>query len=153
MKNTRHAKVTYSKITNSIYIGTNFCCQVHFDKNLLKKGITVDISLQEEQLDTPFGVESYMWLPTKDHYAPSSYQLAVGVSCIAESIKKKRKVYVHCKNGHGRAPTLVAAYLASQGMLVEKAIEAIAKERPEIHMTKTQIIALKKFKKSLQRRK
>ena len=146
MKKIQHTKANYSKITNSIYVGTSFCCQVHFDKGLLKKGIRVDISLQEAQVATPFGVECYLWLPVKDHYAPSSYQFAVGVLCIAESLKKKRKVYVHCRNGHGRAPTMVAAYFILTGLSAKEALKKIRNKRG-IHLRKTQVAALEKFAK------
>lgn len=62
----------HSKITKYIYIGTNMCCQqTYFNKNLLKKGIKADISLEEVKIDQPFGVKFYLWLPTKDHKAPT----------------------------------------------------------------------------------
>ncbi len=51
-----HVPFEYSKITEYIYIGTNQCCQMHFKKSLLKKGVNADISLEKENLDTPYGV-------------------------------------------------------------------------------------------------
>ena len=138
-----HQRTDYSRINQYIYIGTNFCCKVHFDKRLLKKGIATDISLEETSMDSPFGVKSYLWLPVKDYYPPSRYQFLVGVSVIDNAIKTKNKVYVHCKNGHGRAPTLVAAYLISQGMSVSKAVKLIRSKRPEIHLRHRQLKALK----------
>jgi len=153
MKNMQHAKTNYSKITNFIYIGTNFCCQVDFDKGLLKKGITVDINMEKERMDTPFGVALYLWLPVRDRHAPSPYQLRTGVEVLREAVKSRQKVYAHCKNGHGRAPTLVAAYFISQGRSAKDAITFISLKRPEIHLTKAQIAALGRFEKSLKKRK
>ena len=33
-------KLEYDHITDGIYIGTNQCCQTHFDERLKKEGIT-----------------------------------------------------------------------------------------------------------------
>lgn len=125
------------------------CCQSHFNKSLLKKGIKADISLEEKRLDQPFGVEYYLWLPTKDHNAPNLRQLSVGVAFLKEAIKQNVKCYVHCQRGHGRAPTLVAAFLASKGMRAKDAIAFIKKRRSDIHPNKRQIAMVEKFKKSL----
>ena len=44
----------YNYIGFGIYIGTNLCCQTHFDKKLLNKKIEVDISLEETRIDKTF---------------------------------------------------------------------------------------------------
>lgn len=143
----KHKGTDFSKITAEIYIGTNFCCQVHFDKKLLKLGITTDISLEDAKVDTPFGVSTYLWLPVKDHYAPTLYQLQMGADVIENAVQNKQKIYVHCKNGHGRAPSLVIGYFIHKGMSMENAISLVKKGRPEIHLEKNQLTALKKFEK------
>ena len=57
-----------------------------------------------------------------------------------------KKVYVHCKNGHGRAPTLVAAYLIREhGKSVDEALEIIKAGRPTIHIEDVQREALQVF--------
>ena len=140
-----HNQMNYSRITRDIYIGTNFCCQLHFDKHLLKKGITVDISLEQTRVDAPFGVAWYLWLPTRDHTVPSRDKLTMGVHALQHALATGHKVYVHCKNGHGRAPTLVAAYFISIGMTAQEAIALIKTHRPEIHLEKTQKRALERF--------
>jgi len=142
-----HKHTEYSRINRYIYIGTNFCCQTHFDKTLLNKGIATDISLEKTRIDTPFGVKCYLWLPVKDHHAPTMYQFSMGIVCIDRAVKNKEKVYVHCKNGHGRAPTLVAAYLITQGVSIEKAINFLKSKRAGLNIRPVQINALKKFQK------
>jgi len=142
-----HKHTEYSRINQYIYIGTNFCCQTHFDKILLNKGVATDISLEETRVDTPFGVKCYLWLPVKDRHAPTMYQFSMGVACINRVVKNKEKVYVHCKNGHGRAPTLVAAYLITQGMSVEKAVEFLKSKRPGVDIRPAQRNALIRFRK------
>lgn len=136
-----HSRLTfeYNYIVDGIYIGTNLCCQMHFDQELLKKGIRVDISLEEKKIDSPFGVDSYLWLPTPDRKSPEMNQLLLGVDCLEYLVKTNQKVYVHCRRGHGRAPTLVAAYLIkSKKMTPEAAVNFIRKKRPAIHLEKSQ---------------
>ncbi len=137
----------YNYITDGIYIGTNQCCQMHFDEMLLKgEGITADISLEEDRLDAPFGVDFYVWIPIKNHTAPSSDQLEFGVSTLEKLVALGRKVYVHCKNGHGRAPTLVAAYLVRKGKNAEEAEAFVKSKRPSMHLEEIQRAAIRSFK-------
>lgn len=135
----------YNYITDGIYIGTNQCCAMGLAEVLKKEGITADISLEDVRLDHPFGVAMYAWIPTSDMTPPTQDQLSFGVKSLIEIVRQKRKVYVHCKNGHGRASTLVAAYLISRGKLVDEAIETIKKGRPAIHLQDNQRKALTEF--------
>lgn len=138
----------YNYIIDGIYIGTNQCCQGHFDKKLKQEGIEADISLEEEQVDTPFGVQFYVWIPVKNRTAPTSEQLNFGVATIEKLVGMKKKIYVHCQNGHGRAPTIVAAYLIKKGKSVDEAIEFIKTKRPSIHLEEAQKDFLKNFFKN-----
>jgi len=139
----------YNQITNHIYIGTNQCCTTHFEQELLDKGVTADISLEAGRIDNPEGVDYFVWLPTKDHTPPTMNQLYIGVENIKKFVDLGIKVYVHCKNGHGRAPTLVAAYLISEGKDVDAAIEAIRAKRSAIHLEDSQIERLREYRKEL----
>lgn len=144
----KHPKLVfeYSEITPQIYIGTNQCCAMHLKKELIKKGIRADISLEEKSVDAPFGAEYYLWLPVKDHAAPTFKQFDVGVKFLDQLMKDGEKVYVHCEHGHGRAPTLVAAYLTlHKRMSPEEAFVFIKKKRPLVHPNKKQMGALKDF--------
>lgn len=135
----------YSYITDGIYIGTNQCCETHFEEKLLREGITTDISLEEERIDLPFGVEFYVWIPVKNHTAPTHDQLEFGVSVSKKLVAMKKKIYVHCQRGHGRAPTLVAAYLVKRGHTPEEAEAFVKSKRPTIHIEEVQREALRKF--------
>ena len=141
--------IEYHQITDQIYLGTNYCCAMGFDEILLKEGIIADISLESEKIDQPWGVKYFLWLPTIDHTAPTLDALAMGSQMIAFLVQRDMKVYVHCKNGHGRAPTLVVAYLMTQGMKMDKAIKLVAKKRPEIHIEPAQKAKLKEFAKQV----
>ncbi|MBI4143196.1 dual specificity protein phosphatase family protein [Candidatus Uhrbacteria bacterium] len=136
----------YSRITSRIWIGTNQCCTTHFSHTLRRLGIVADVSLEAEQLDAAYGTEVFLWLPVRDHRAPTPVQLRVGVHALAALVAAGQRVYVHCKNGHGRAPTLVAAYLiASEGLTVAQAVARIRARRPHIHLEPIQLRALERF--------
>ena len=136
----------YDQITDNIYIGTNMCCQTHFDKQLRDQGIRADISLEKEHIDAPYGVESFLWLPTIDNTPPSSEQFSIGIAALKTLDDLNMKVYVHCRFGHGRAPTLVAGYLIKvKGMSAKQAMALVKKKRPVVHLEKVQIAALKEL--------
>lgn len=143
MKPDHSDSLDYSYIVDGIYIGTNQCCQSHFEESLLKQGIEADISLEEDKIDQPFGVSFYLWLPVKDKTPPSQEQLDFGARAIENLVKLGKKTYIHCRLGHGRAPTLVAAYLIIQGKSVDEAIEFIKSKRPSTHLEEVQIKALR----------
>jgi uncharacterized membrane protein YphA (DoxX/SURF4 family) len=139
--------IDFNHIINGIYIGTNQCCRTHFDQELSKLGIEADISLEETRVDSPFGIKYYFWLPVKNHEALTQEQLDFGVSVLRELSALNKKVYVHCQNGHGRAPSLVAAYLVSGGKNPEEAIAIIKNQRPAIHLNDVQMQSLVDFAK------
>lgn len=140
-------ELEFNHIADGIYVGNNQCCQTHFDKKLRKEGISADISLESDRLDEPKGVEFYLWLPVKNLSAPTQDQLDLGVANLDRMVASGKKVYVHCRNGHGRAPTLVAAYLIKNGMTADAAIAFVKERRPAIHLEESQAEALKIFEK------
>lgn len=150
-KENGHNIVRYNQIDKNIWIGTNQCCQTHFEKKLLDKGITADVSLEEKRVDAPFGVESYLWLPTVDHTPPTIDQMELGAEHINHLIANKHKIYVHCQNGHGRAPTLVAAYYIFKGMTVGGAIRKVERKRQGAHINELQKEGLEAFKKRMKK--
>lgn len=143
------AEFEYNQITEQIFVGTNFCCQAHFDSELIGKGITTVVSLEGEAIDEFFGVEFFCWIPVFDNYAPTMDQLTLGVSALDTLVTMGKKVYVHCKLGHGRAPTLVAAYFISKGDTIPDAVAKIKEKRPVMHLNEIQMRALEEFQKQI----
>ena len=139
----KHGELNYDYIDDGIFVGTNQCCQEHFDERLRAGGITADISLEEDHLDAPFGVDFYVWIPVKNHTAPTSDQLEFGITVLEKLVALGRKIYVHCKNGHGRAPTLVAAYFIRKGKNAEEAEALLKSRRPSMHLEEVQRRALR----------
>jgi len=83
----------YNQIEKYIYIGTTICCRVHF-KKLLRMGMVADIDLEQEKMDKPSGVKSFLWLPTYDFTPPSQAQLYIGAHFIEDLVNYKMKCYV-----------------------------------------------------------
>lgn len=141
----KHVEMELSKITENIYIGTNMCCNVHF-KKLIDYGFDADIDLEEERKEHPEKIKIYLWLPTKDKTASTLDQLKAGVALIDKMVENNKIIYVHCMNGHGRAPTLVAAYfIYKDKMEIKDAIEFIRDKRPEIHLENEQKERLEEY--------
>lgn len=140
----------YSEITGNIYLGSDFCqagvCMIHGEE-FKSLGVSIEMNLSQEANEIPpKDIEGYIWLPVIDGYAPSQSQLAIGTSIIKEAIDAGKKVYVHCKNGHGRSPSMVAAYLIRfEKMSVDQVLSLIKEKRPESHMEESQIKALEEF--------
>lgn len=145
-------KFSYSKITDQIYLGSDFCkagiCKIHGEE-FKKLGVCVEINLSEEENEVPpRGIDSYVWLPVVDGHAPNEAQLNIGTSVINEAVESGKKVYVHCKNGHGRSPTMLAAYfIRYKGKAVDQVIGLIEEKRSEVHIEKNQKEALRLFSK------
>lgn len=141
----------YSLINNQIYIGSDLCkggvCFLH-EEEFKQLGVSVEINLSFENNELPpKNVEGYLCLPVVDGYAPNDMQLLIGSSAINDVVRNGMKVYVHCRNGHGRSPALVTAYLMRyKGMSLDEAAFVIKTKRPESHLEEAQMKALTNFK-------
>lgn len=145
--------VEISKITENIYVGTSMCCEQHRDyhlKRLEELGIYADIDLRKEHEEPGSNVGVHLKLPVEDTYPPTPLQTKIGVDLIESVVKDNKKIYIHCQVGHGRSPTLAAAYFVlKEGMAVEEAISKIKEGRPEAHPTDRQVEFLKQLESSL----
>ena len=139
----------YTEILDGVFIGTNMCCQFGFAKELLAKAVRADISLEDERVDAPRGVDYFLWLPTADGHAPMPEKLDFGIQALEYFLSKKIGVFIHCKNGHGRAPTLFVAYLMKKGMTLDAALATVKAEREAVHLSDAQMTALNAFGRSL----
>lgn len=139
-----HVQMEFSRVTPNICLGTNLCCEDH-GQQLRALGARIDISLEYENTVVPHMFETFLWLPVQDHQAPSMEQLDVGTAVLAEADAKGYGVYAHCKNGHGRAPTLVIAYFIRTGQTLAEAEATVRKKRPEIDLTAAQRERLQEY--------
>lgn len=146
MSKEHHVIFNYNQITDSIFLGSNLCCTNPTHTGILKKeGISADIDLEIERQGEVPEVEVYLWLPVVDRTAPTIIQLETGVAAIDSLVKRSEKIYVHCKKGHSRSTTLVAAYFVSKGMTPDEAIAKIKLKRDEIHLQDVQLEVLRQY--------
>lgn len=144
-----HTKMSYNKIDELLYAGNNMCCQKHFEMELLSKGITADISLEAERLDNPHGVKYFFWFPWVEDTAPSAELIDLALDVLDNLLKRDVKTYVHCKNGHGRTTTFLAAYYIHKlKITVDKALTIIKEKRPSGHLNEIQKQFLIDFEKN-----
>jgi atypical dual specificity phosphatase len=61
----------------------------------------------------------HLHLPTTDHFEPSLVDLKTAVRFIAEHEALGKKVYVHCRAGHGRSAAVVFAWLLAKNPNVD----------------------------------
>jgi protein-tyrosine phosphatase len=121
---------------------------------LAQRGITGVINLRQEhdyRAHLDGAALRYLYLPTVDNTALSPEHLTQGVAFLREELGKGGKVYVHCWEGLGRSPTLVAAYLVSTGQTPDEAWETIRRVRPFIRPTRPQREGLAAYAEALRR--
>ncbi len=135
----------YSRITPNIYVGPQF--RQTGKRRLEALGIKASLNLRAEFDDRVRQLEftQHCYLPTEDDHAPTLAQLEEGIQFIQQIIGQAGSVYIHCRGGIGRAPTMTAAYLIEQGATLDQAICQIKKSRPFIKIMPLQMQRLKQF--------
>ncbi len=137
--------VATTRVVDGLFVGGQ-----HYKRGieLMKQmGIGATLNLREESDDVGRGVAFplHLSLPAPDDGAPDMNQLREGVAFIRQVIQSGQGVYIHCAQGVGRAPTMAAVYLISEGHTAESAMKLIRKVRPFITPTPTQMKRLKEW--------
>ncbi|MBD3250551.1 MAG: protein phosphatase [Candidatus Pacebacteria bacterium] len=137
-----------TQITSSLFVGGQYRLS-QIDK-FEQWGVTGVISMRSRypQGLNPKKVE-FLHLPTTDSRAPSQASLQTGVEFAQKHISSGGKVYVHCRMGEGRGPTMAAAYLISQGCSLDQALVQLTKKRPFVRVTRVQKKSLNQFASDL----
>jgi len=139
-----------SIITPQLYLGGQYNLK-GFSK-LKELGVTAVVNMRTNSIHKDFNFKDfkYLHLPTPDLTAPSIESLKKGTKFIKSEIVKGGKVYIHCRGGEGRGPSMIIAYLMSTGLTYEDAFMQVKKVRVFIRPTKVQINRLKEFETQLQ---
>lgn len=138
-----------SIITPHIYLGGQY--KKHSLRRMKKMGITAIVNMRTSPIPSTTLIHDFetLHLPTRDYHAPTILQLQNGIKFISQVIKKNGRVYVHCRQGEGRGPTMVAAYLMSTGITLDDSLNLIKRTRTFIHPNKEQTDRLKELESIL----
>ncbi len=134
-----------SQITANLYLGGQYNWR---GLRLLRAmGITGIINMRMHSLyvEARYRGLQYLHLPTPDNTAPSLEDLVKGAEFAKTIIQNGGKVYIHCRQGLGRGPTMAIAYLLSMGATYADAFASVKKVRTFINPRPSQIARLKEL--------
>lgn len=117
-------------------------------KQLTSRGVTGVVNMRDEydyREEIGHMPVRYLHLPTVDNTAPTLEHLRLGTAFIERELSDGGKVYIHCWEGLGRGPSMVAAHFITQGKTAEEAWKIIRTVRPFIRPTQEQIDRLEEF--------
>lgn len=125
--------INYSRITESLYIGTT---PKTGDYDLLRSlGVTLVLNMRlglppaRDRHEPPL---TTMWLPTIDSplFPIPMRVLRKGTQAAVEVIEQGGAVYAHCSKGRHRGVVMGACILIARGVPAEQAMRLIKEQRP-----------------------
>jgi len=134
-----------SQITASLFLGGQY--NLRGLKLLKEMGITAIINMRIHSIykEAHFEGLKYLHLPTPDNTAPALEDLVAGAEFACTEIDKGGRVYIHCRQGLGRGPSMAMAYLLKKGATYDDALAMIKRVRTFINPTRTQVNRLKEL--------
>ena len=134
-----------SQITANLFLGGQY--NLNGLKRLKVIGITAIINMRIHSIYQTAQYEGfhYLHLPTTDNTPPLLDDLIKGAAFAHEEIKNGGKVYIHCRQGLGRGPTMAIAYLLKMGATYDDAFATVKKVRTFINPRPGQIQRLKEL--------
>jgi protein-tyrosine phosphatase len=138
-------RLSRSQISAHLFLGSQYNL-VGLQK-LKALGVTaiVNMRMHNTYSEAVYEGIKYLHLPTVDNTPPPIDVLTKGADFIDEEVKKGGIVYVHCRQGLGRGPTMAMAYLIKLGMTYEGAYNTIRSVRIFINPRPGQIKRLKEL--------
>jgi len=138
-------RLTRSQINPHLMLGSQY--NLWGLKKLKALGVTaiVNMRMHNDYSDADHEGIKYLHLPTVDNTPPPLNVLIKGATFIDNEIKNGGLVYVHCRQGLGRGPTMAMAYLIKTGLTYEEAYETIRKVRIFINPQRSQVKMLKEL--------
>jgi dual specificity MAP kinase phosphatase len=134
-----------SQITTHLFLGGQY--NLNGLKKLRQMGITgiVNMRIHSIYKEAHYEGFAYLHLPTVDNKAPTLEDLIRGANFIEAEIERKGKVYIHCRQGLGRGPSMAIAYLLKIGTTYEDALKLVKRVRPFINPRPSQVERLKEL--------
>jgi len=138
-------RLSRSQITAHLFLGSQYNL-IGLEK-LKALGVTAIVNMRttNSYADAVHEGIKYLHLPTPDNTAPPLETLIQGATFIDDEIKKGGVVYVHCRQGLGRGPTIAMAYLIKLGLTYEDAYARIRSVRKFINPQASQVKRLKEL--------
>lgn len=134
-----------SQITANLFLGSQYSL-IGLQK-LKALGVTAIVNMREHPVfqESQYQGFHYLHLPTVDNTPPDLKVLIKGADFVDREIKAGGKVYIHCRQGLGRGPTMCLAYLISTGLTYNDAFSLVKKVRTFINPRPGQIARLKEL--------
>jgi protein tyrosine phosphatase (PTP) superfamily phosphohydrolase (DUF442 family) len=138
------------QITANLFLGSQY--NLVGLRKLKDLGVTAIINMRMHSVYSEAQYEGfdYLHLPTPDNTPPLLEVLTKGADFADSATKNGGKVYIHCRQGLGRGPTMCVAYLLKTGLTVADALTLIKKARPFINPRPGQIERLNEMEKYYQ---
>ncbi|MEO7212439.1 dual specificity protein phosphatase [Mucilaginibacter sp.] len=136
-----------SQITAHLFLGSQY--NLIGLRKLKALGITAIVNMRIHSVYTQAQHEGikYLHLPTVDNTPPDLDVLLKGATFMDNEIKAGGTVYVHCRQGLGRGPTMAIAYLIKAGATFEDAFKLVKSVRTFINPRPGQIKRLKELER------
>ena len=133
------------QITADLFLGSQY--NLLGLRKLKALGVTAIVNMRMHSVYSEAQYEGfkYLHLPTEDNTPPSLDVLIKGADFVDTEIKNKGKVYIHCRQGLGRGPTMTIAYLLKAGLTFEDAFALVQKVRTFINPRPGQVKRLKEL--------
>jgi protein-tyrosine phosphatase len=118
---------------------------------LTKAGIGSVVDVRSEASDDEAALArhniAFLHVAVDDRDAPSQEQLDAATDWTLAEIAASRKVYIHCRSGIGRSPSVACAVLVAIGYPLADAYQIIRRERPWATFSESQRAALEEFER------
>jgi protein-tyrosine phosphatase len=138
-------RLNRSQITAHLFLGSQY--NLLGLRKLKALGITaiVNMRVHNSYSDAVHEGIKYLHLPTVDNTPPPLDVLIKGADFMDKEIKNGGIVYVHCRQGLGRGPTMAMAYLIKTGLTFADAYAMVRRVRVFINPRPGQIERLKEL--------
>lgn len=138
-------RLSRCQVTAHLFIGSQY--NLLGLKKLKALGVTAIVNMRMHNTYNEAVHEGikYLHLPTIDNTPPPLDVLVQGANFIDEEIRNKGIVYVHCRQGLGRGPTMAMAYLIKLSMTYKEAYDMVRKVRIFINPRPGQVRRLKEL--------
>jgi len=140
-------RLNRSQITAHLFLGSQY--NLLGLEKLKALGITAIVNMRTTNTygDAAHEGIKYLHLSTPDNTAPPLETLINGAEFIDNEIKHGGVVYVHCRQGLGRGPTMAMSYLIKSGMTYEDAFAMVRRVRKFINPQRSQVERLKELER------